>query len=228
MVCIDLGSNTIRAIEVECATFLKVAEYEKIVKTADNLHKTGYISDEAVKRIITAIDEMRNILNFENGVKAVTTEAIRRAKNGLNVINRIKKHTNIEFQIIDGKREACYTLLAVINRLEKLKFKAKNFILVDIGGGSTELIFYSNGKVNLKSFPIGIVTIAQKYKTKDNIIKNLPSQMETIKDFIDEYYRSAKKPDIFISTAGTPTTVAAMKLGMNYKTYSAERINGRS
>jgi len=50
--------------------------------------------------------------------------------------------------------------------------------------------------------------------------------MQDLKIFIDDYYKVSKKPDIFVSTAGTPTTVAAMKLGMNYKTYDVERING--
>jgi len=226
MVSIDLGSNTIRGIEIECTTLKKVAVYEKVVKTADNLHKTGRISDEAVDRILKAIYEMRKKLNLDNGVVAVTTEAIRRAENGFDVIDFIKKDTGIEFQIIDGKKEAYYTLLAVVNRLEKLNFKAKSFILVDIGGGSTELIFFNNNKVEVKSFSLGIVTTAQKYKTKENIIENLPSQMEDIKVFIDNYCKVAEKPDMFVSTAGTPTTVAAMKLGMNYKTYDAERING--
>jgi len=226
MVSIDLGSNTIRGIEIDCNTLKKVAEYEKIVKTADNLHKTGCISDKVVDRILKAIDEMRGQLNLDNGVIAVTTEALRRAKNGLDVINLIKKSTGIEFQVIDGKKEAYYTLLAVVNRLEKLNFKVKSFILIDIGGGSTELIFFDNNRVKVKSFSLGIVTIAQKYKTKENIIEHLPAQMEDIKVFIDDYYKTANKPDMFVSTAGTPTTVAAMKLGMNYKTYDAERING--
>jgi len=226
MVSIDLGSNTIRAIEIECITLKKVSEYEKIVKTADKLHKTGYISDEAVERILKAIDEMRGKLNLESGVIAVTTEAIRRAENGQDVIDFIKQVTGIEFQIIDGKKEAYYTLLAVVNRLKKLNFKAKSFILVDIGGGSTELIFFNDNSVSVKSFPIGIVTTAQKYRTKENIIANLPLEMDEMKVFIDDYYKVAEKPDMFVSTAGTPTTVAAMKLGMNYKTYNAERVNG--
>jgi len=226
MVSIDLGSNTIRGIEIDCTTLKKVAEYEKIVKTADNLHKTGRISDEAINRILMAIEEMRKKLNLDNGVVAVTTEAVRRAENGLDVIEFIKKVTGVEFHIIDGKKEAYYTLLAVVNRLEKLNFKVKSFILVDIGGGSTELIFFNDNQVKVKSFPVGIVTTAQKYKTKENIIANLPLEMEDIKVFIDDYYKVANRPDMFVSTAGTPTTVAAMKLGMNYKTYDAERING--
>ena len=226
MVSIDLGSNTIRCIEIDCNTFKKVAEYEKIVKTADNLHKTGRISDNAVDRILKAIYEMREKLNLDNGVVAVTTEAVRRAENGLDVIDLIKKDTGIEFEIIDGKKEAYYTLLAVVNKLEKLNFEAKSFILVDIGGGSTELIFFDNDRVKVKSFSLGIVTTAQKYKTKESITENLSAHMKDIKVFIDDYYKTANKPDMFVSTAGTPTTVAAMKLGMNYKTYDAECING--
>jgi len=226
MVSIDLGSNTIRCIEIDCNTFKKVAEYEKIVKTADNLHKTGRISDNAVDRILKAIYEMREKLNLDNGVVAVATEAVRRAENGLDVIDLIKKDTGIEFEIIDGKEEAYYTLLAVVNKLEKLNFEAKSFILVDIGGGSTELIFFDNDRVKVKSFSLGIVTTAQKYKTKESITENLSAHMKDIKVFIDDYYKTANKPDMFVSTAGTPTTVAAMKLGMNYKTYDAECING--
>jgi len=226
MIGIDLGSNTIRAVNIDCATLKRISEYEKIVKTADNLHKTGRISDEAVDRILRAIDEMRGQLNLDNTVVAVTTEAIRQAKNGLDVIDLIKKSTGIEFQIIDGNKEACYTLLAVINRLEEINFKAKNFVLVDIGGGSTELIFFNNNRIKIRSFSLGIITIAQKYGTKDSIIANLSSWMNKIKDFIDDYYKTFNRPDMFISTAGTPTTVAAMKLGMNYKTYDAKRING--
>jgi len=99
-------------------------------------------------------------------------------------------------------------------------------VLVDIGGGSTELIFeYANETVS-KSFPVGIVTIAQSYETLENIEQVLPREMLDMQMFCAEMLATKGKPSSFIATAGTPTTVAAMKLGFNYETYDAVKING--
>ena len=57
MIAIDLGSNTIRIVKWDCEKNEKIAEYEKIIKTADNLVNTKEISKEALKRIIEAINE---------------------------------------------------------------------------------------------------------------------------------------------------------------------------
>jgi exopolyphosphatase/guanosine-5'-triphosphate,3'-diphosphate pyrophosphatase len=77
-----------------------------------------------------------------------------------------------------------------------------------------------------KSFPIGIVTIAQKYKTLENIEKNLPSEMLAMQMFCAEISATQDEPNTFVATAGTPTTIAAMKLGLNYESYDAKKING--
>ena len=118
--------------------------------------------------------------------------------------------------------------MAVKNRLSKLQYAAKTFVLVDIGGGSTELIFQYEDEIVSKSFPIGIVTIAQSYETLQKIEKVLPKEMSEMQMFCAEMFETKGKPKVFVATAGTPTTVAAMKLGFNYETYDACKINGTS
>lgn len=233
MIAIDLGSNSLRVLEYDCTIHKQTFAYEKVVKTADGLAEYGVVNDDAVKRIITVLKEVQSKLDFSGQtVKAVTTEAVRRASNSAAVLNQIKKETGISFDIISGEEEARLTLIAVKARLKKLHFASDSFVLIDIGGGSTELIFsYANEngfKSFSKSFPVGIVTIAQTYKTLDNIEKILPKEMSAMQVFCAEMYDTNGKPSSFVATAGTPTTVAAMKLGFNYETYDAVKINGTS
>ncbi len=227
MVAIDLGSNTLRVLEYDCKNDRPTAEYEKIVKTADMLEQTGVIHHEAVERVIYAIKEAQKQIDFGGQpIKAVATEALRRAKNADEVLQRIAQETGVVFEIIDGQEEARLTLLAVRHRLMKLHFGARSFVLVDIGGGSTELIFVYDNKVLSRSFPVGIVTIAQKYGALEKIEAALDEEMFEMQKFIAEIYATRGKVESFVATAGTPTTVAAMQLGMNYETYDASKING--
>jgi len=229
MIAIDLGSNTLRVLEVDCSTGAQVSQYEKIVKTADGLAEHGFINDEAMARIIEAIREIQQKIDFSDHViKAVTTEAVRRASNSDEVLTRIKEETGVTFEIISGEEEAKLTLKAVKNRLFKLQHASDTFVLVDIGGGSTELIFHYENEMISKSFPVGIVTIAQTYESLGKIQDALPKEMFDMQMFCDEIYATKGKVNSFVATAGTPTTVAAMKLGQNYETYDASKVNGTS
>ncbi|MBA1420737.1 MAG: phosphatase [Epsilonproteobacteria bacterium] len=229
MIAIDLGSNTLRVLAYDCASQKQIFSYEKVVKTADGLASSGQINEEALARVIAAIKEVKTQVDFSTqSIKAVTTEAIRRASNAQRVLKEIQKETNVCFDIISGEEEARLTLLAVKNRLTKLHYASDTFVLVDIGGGSTELIFHYKDKTISRSFPVGIVTIAQSYETLENIEEALSREMLDMQMFCAELYATKQKPDSFVATAGTPTTVAAMKLGFNYETYDAAKINGTS
>ena len=227
MIAIDLGSNTLRVIEYDCETKKSTYSFEKIVKTADGLAEFGFINSNAVCRVINAIQQVQMKIDFEGKeLRAVTTESLRRASNAAEVLIEIEEVTGVKFEIISGEVEAALTLKAVEHRLMKLQHASESFVLVDIGGGSTELIFQYKNEVISKSFPIGIVTMAQKYKSLENIEKALPKEMFALQMFCAEMYVTKKQPKAFVATAGTPTTIAAMKLGFNYETYDATKING--
>jgi exopolyphosphatase/guanosine-5'-triphosphate,3'-diphosphate pyrophosphatase len=219
---IDLGSNSFRVLIYDCKNHKGIGDFETSVGTADGLEETGKISSEAVNRIITAINTSIEKLHYTpHKAIARTTAAMRKASNSQEILDYIKEQTNIDFKIIEPVEEARLTLLAVVYALKRHQLNDKNFILVDIGGGSTELIIKDRYKIYKKSFDVGIVTLSQ---TKNNI-EVLSQYKIKMKEFIDSYNLNLDEFD-FISTAGTPTTIAALKLGMNYSTYDKHQING--
>ena len=227
VVAIDLGSNTLRVLVYDCHSEKTLGMYEKVVKTADGLAEHDFINDAAVERVIAALHESRRQLGISyDGANAVTTESLRRASNSAKVLSRIKEETGADFSVISGQEEARLTLLAVKHRLKKLQHAAKSFVLVDIGGGSSELIFSFPDKVISRSFPVGIVTIAQTYSDLESIGQALEQEMLDIERFCTETYAEEGRVDAFVATAGTPTTVAAMKLGQTYDCYNPKKING--
>ena len=228
IIAIDLGSNSLRILKMSCKTKERLGEFHKTVKTADGLSHSGVISKEAIERVILALNEAKVKLDFSDAkVKAVTTEAIRQANNSDDVLKTIKEQTGIAFEIIDGEQEALYALTAIQERLKLLGELPKSFMMVDIGGGSTEVLFhYEDGKTFSKSFPIGIVTVTQTFKTVPEIANAIPVLMNPIREYYNEITTQYGGVELFVATAGTPTTVASMKLGMEYETYDAQKIHG--
>ncbi|PHR58869.1 MAG: phosphatase [Arcobacter sp.] len=226
MIAIDLGSNSLRMIQRDCSKKCFVNEYEKLVKTAEELHSHNRISEGAVERILEGLKEASQNFDFENETYvAVTTEALRRASNSQEVIEKIYQDTGVKFRVIGAHKEAELTLLAVDKRLESLGFRG-SYLLIDIGGGSTEIIFKKGNISESKSFPVGIVTMASKYPSKEQIMLHLKDELQEIKEYAQQYYKKEGKPDFFVATAGTPTTIAAFLQGMKYNAYEAQVING--
>ena len=223
MIAIDLGSNTIRCITYDCEKKEWGKEYETVVRTAENLHVEKKIGENAVKRVVNALKEADAMLDFsKHEVCGVTTEAMRQAQNAEEVLETIKRQTGVGFRIISGEEEATYTANAVKARLDILQHPANSFALVDIGGGSTEIIFLYGKKLVSQSFPIGIVTLTESGDVENNLCKLLVP----VKEYINQQYKVYGKPEIYVQTAGTPTTIAAFLQGMNYKTYDSSKING--
>lgn len=218
MIGCDLGSNTFRVVEIDCKTKERIKEFEQIVKTAQDLYDSKTISKEAISRVIDAIKEADKIFDFKNKkVAAVATAALRIAKNSKDVLEIIKKETGLEFKIIDANDEAKYTQIAVEQRLKRENILHDSYLLIDIGGASTEVVLKNNSNTHLKSFDIGIVTMSEKYNNQKEMLKELT----VIKEFIQNF----KKPNILVASGGTATTLAAFSKGMDYKHYDYKRVN---
>jgi len=216
MIACDLGSNTLRIVELDCHTGRRIREFERMVKTADGLHESALINDEAVERIIYAINEAKEIFDLSKA-HAVTTAAIRIAKNGAEVLAKIKSSTGVSFIMINALEEARLTSLAVSWRLECLGYH-DSYVLMDLGGGSTEITL---GELS-QSFDVGIVTIAQKYASVKGIEGHIEQELAPLFTFLDTLAKATR----FVATAGTPTTVAAFKQGLDYAHYDAGKVNG--
>ena len=223
---IDLGSNSFRVLRYDCKSHKILDEYNEVVCMADGLNDTGLISKEAQQRVVLAIKNSIEKLNYNpKEAVCVTTAAMRKASNNKEVLKYFLEQTGVRFRIINGIEEASLTLLAVQYALKREKIESTKFILLDIGGASTEIIVNIEDKFFSKSFDFGIVTLTQKYY----LTNTLHIQLERYKDEIRVFLDSLKinpKEFTFVATAGTPTTVAAIKQGQDFFNYDKQKVNG--
>ena len=226
VITIDLGSNSFRVLKYDCLNFKIIDEYHQVTGLADGLINTGLISFEALNRVVEALVIAKKKLNFDlKDAVCVTTAAMRKAKNSQEALDFIEKNSGAKFNIIDANEEARLTLLAIKYALKREKIDTQNFILLDIGGGSTELIVNFEDNFYIKSFDFGIVTMTQKSLKDGKLFEDLENHEIEIKKFLSTLNFSIKDFP-FIATAGTPTTIAAIKLGFSYFNYDKNRVNG--
>ena len=227
MIGCDLGSNTLRIVEIACESKKKIQTYEKIVRTAKDLHVNGIICASSKENIFQALKEASLLFDFKNEKTfCVTTEAMRVAKNAPEILNEIYKTFGLKFEIISGEKEAYLTSLAIENALKREGLEEKTYVLFDLGGGSTEVTFCKNGKRESQSFPFGIINVAEKYQY--DLDRNIAKILNSIDDFIDSKQNIPTNYLQLIATAGTPTTVCAYLQDIDYAHYDASKINGKT
>ena len=225
IVTIDLGSNSFRVLKYDYKNHKIISEFNEVVGMADGLVETLNISKDAIIRVINAINKASQDLNFDpKDAVCVTTAAMRKALNNKEVLSFFEEKTGAKFSIIDANEEARLTLLAVKYALKREKINSENFVLLDIGGGSTEIVVNTAQNYEAKSFDFGIVTMTQKSIKKEDLEKDLNDRKIQIKEFLNSLKIDLKDYS-FVATAGTPTTIAAIKLGQDYFSYDRNIVN---
>ena len=219
VIAIDLGSNTFRVALIKKVQngFTNEQIYEKIVGAARGLNESGKIGLEAKNRLFEAIAEAKSKFDFTKfKCVAVATEAFRVASNSEEIFSEIREKFGINFHIIDGQAEAKLTFLGVQNALKKLGINDK-FSIIDIGGASSEI--GEEGK--FISFKFGIITFYERFKTLGLMQENAKIYTKEARAFLGSLENK------FIAlTSGVPTSIVALKLGLNYEKYDAKKING--
>ena len=162
---IDIGSNAVRILVTSVVSykkktvFLKNALVRVPIRLGQDAFTNGNISDKNIKRMIKSMKAFKLLMEV-HGVKdylAFATSALRDAKNGSYLVEKVLKKSGIKIEIIDGKKEA--KIISNTNVFDTIN-KEKTFLYVDIGGGSTEFSILINGKRNQsKSFKIGTVRL---------------------------------------------------------------------
>lgn len=163
---IDIGSNAIRLLivtviekEGRSPQFKKISLVRVPIRLGADVFLKGEISEKNYLRLADALIAYKLLMQTHNVIRyrACATSAMREASNGTEIVQRIKKETGIEIQIIDGKDEA--TIIASTD-LHDLIDTDKSFLYVDVGGGSTEFTVFANGHtVTSKSFDLGTIRI---------------------------------------------------------------------
>ncbi|AQW88005.1 exopolyphosphatase, Ppx/GppA family [Campylobacter pinnipediorum subsp. caledonicus] len=219
---IDLGSNTLRIALIKHENGICFVEksFEAIVGSARGLRENMLISDEAKERIFNALKLAKEEFDFSLFEHiAVATAAFRIAKNSDIIFKQIQELFGIKFQIISGDSEARYINLGVKNALNRLEIPNKNYVCIDLGGASSEI---SDGNT-FRSFKFGIITFFEEFKTIKDMSENVSSVVKQAKEFLSSF-----KKDFIVLTSGVATTMAALKLGIDYDDYDANLINGCS
>ena len=119
-------------------SFRVVDSHSQIARLGEGLHETGRLSEAAIERALDALKAIRGKLknNGVGRVRCIATEACRQAENGADFIRRVHEETGLTFKIINAKEEA---RLATIGCHDLMGDDAKTVLVIDIGGGSTEL-----------------------------------------------------------------------------------------
>ena len=219
VIAIDLGSNTFRVALIKKVQngFSNEQIYEKIVGAARGLNESGKIGFEAKNRLFEAIAEAKSKFDFTKfKCVAVATEAFRVASNSEEIFSEIREKFGINFHIIDGQAEAKLTFLGVQNALKKLGINDK-FSLIDIVGARSEI--GEDGQ--FISFKFGIITFYERFKMLDLMQENAKIYTKEAMEFL-----TSLNNRLIVLTSGVPTTIATLKLGLNYESYDPKKVSG--
>jgi len=178
---IDIGSNAIRLLisnvivsDDKEPQFKKSSLVRVPIRLGADAFTSGIISKQNVRRMIDAIEAFKLLMNV-HGVKtykACATSAMREAKNGSEIVEKIKIQTGVKIDIIGGKEEAAIISSTDLNQLIEGNH---TYLYVDVGGGSTEITVFTRGKIiTSKSFKIGTVRLLKNKKsTNKEIFSNV-------------------------------------------------------
>ncbi|MCY4613547.1 MAG: Ppx/GppA phosphatase family protein [Nitrospira sp.] len=226
---IDIGTLTCRLlvaeVSPEAAGPLRAIRSErKILRLGEGVDRTGRLKPEAMSRVTGTIREWKTIIE-RHGVErytAVATSAVREAGNREEFLERVRRETAVEVEVIDGEEEARRTFLGIRSGLPDVG----EILGLDIGGGSTEFIASRPGKpLMMTSIDMGVVRLTER------VLRGDPPRAEEIhkaETLIRDLTRKARREigDVtdltLVGTAGTITSLAA--IAQQLPTYDPSRI----
>ena len=168
---IDIGSNAVRLLLSEVFEtdngpyFRKISLIRMPIRLGKDSFILGKISKDRARRLACAISGFKNLIDAYQPLKvrACATSAMREAANGAKIKSQIYKQTGLDIEIIDGKEEA---RAIFANNPSRHVAKGSAWLFVDVGGGSTEITIYSNGKTKSRSFGIGTIRLLENLVEK--------------------------------------------------------------
>ncbi len=214
---IDIGTNSTHLLVAEINLELKSFSIKFTDKSTTRLgerDEDGNLTEESIKRALVTLKRFKEYCK-NNGVKQIVTaatSAVREAPNGLDFIRRVLDETDIQIEIISGSEEARLIYLGV---LSGMVFEDQSFVIIDIGGGSTELILADKkDAIALTSSRIGAVRLKNDFLNKESINLERSSFLTTfIKGSLEPSVRKIKsrskgdKTLSMIATSGTATSL---------------------
>lgn len=224
---IDLGSNSVRMVIMHIQTngaYKMIEQAKVIVKLSEKMGSEKKLKREPIERTIKTLELFKKLMKVHQTeiVYPMATAAVRSATNQKEFLKEVKKKTGFEFRVLTGKEEAYYDYLGVINTMA-----IKDFLMIDTGGGSTEIAYIKNRKIHKSiSIPYGAVLLSEKYfpngEVESEALKNAKEEIEESISKI-KWMDNCKELPI-IGLGGTLRTFA--KIDKKEKEMPIEKIHG--
>lgn len=217
---VDVGSNTIRLLvaEIEDGS-IKPLRYERVItRLASGIRDTGLLDANAAKKSIGVLKEFAEIIRDSGALRTrcVGTSALREARNSATFLSMAREASGLGIDLVSGEEEAMLTSKGVFSSIRK----PESFVIIDIGGGSTELI-YSTGRdmVGHMTEPVGVVKMVEAHMRSDPPTEEELAAIRANADLlsrevVERVPGHTVKSGVLIGTAGTASTLAAIDLGL--------------
>lgn len=225
---IDIGTNSMRLLlcEVENSKITKKTKELITTRIGQDVSHSGILSQKAIDRNVEALKYFKNkAFNFgADEVFVIATSALRDASNRDVFVKKALSETGLKIEIIDGQREAELGILGVLSDMSQTY---DCVLVIDIGGGSTELILSENNNINFGvSINAGAVRMTERCiysdPIKDDEINNLENTLDEL--FCDAISKLSKKQiKKVVAIGGTATTMASIYYG--FKEYKPEIVH---
>lgn len=225
---LDLGTNNCRMLVATPSGdgFRVLDSFSRIVRLGEGLHSTGRLSADAMERALAALHACAARLERRpvRRLRAIATEACRRAANGAAFLARVKHETGLDVGVISSREEA---ELALEGCAPLLADWGRRALLFDIGGGSTEVAWVRldpNGRAALigyASLPVGVVTLAERFGEAGFAPAGFEAMVDDVAARLEGFEavhcigREIRDGGVqLLGTSGTVTTLAGVALGL--------------
>ncbi len=234
---IDLGTNNCRLMIAEATPeqgIRVIGTFSRLVRLGEGMSETGALSERAMERTIEALQACVQRLVYYNikQLRCIATAACREASNGESFLENVKVQTGLSFDVLTTDREAYY---AALSCYPLANAKTAHTLVLDIGGGSTEVVGLGRQQPNIEhtltmqawhSLPIGVVSLSEHFDDAEHN-RNYPAMMAYVQQFMSRepfFHAHWDEPFEMIGTSGTVTMLAGIY--MNLPRYSKRRVDG--
>lgn len=220
LAAIDIGSNAIRfqistVLDNSPQVLFKKLEYVRFpLRLGHDVFSTGRISEKSkgkFKKLMKAFRLLIELYEVDDYMFCATS-AMRESENGLELVAEVQEEIGIEIQVIDGNREAEF-----INRAISSYLSTKTYLHIDVGGGSTELNLYANGKkIKTRSFKIGSVRVLEQTDS--------PIMWQDMEHWVRENVKKSYGKVTAVGTGGNISKIFDLALSRPGKTISIKKV----
>lgn len=234
---IDCGTNSIRLLVAdanpETGELVDLERRMTIVRLGQGVDRTGRLAPEALERTFAACREYAQVIKEYGAerLRFVATSASRDAENRDEFVRGVVDILGVEPEVITGDQEAEFSFTGATKELTGSEHLARPFLVVDIGGGSTEFVVGEDHVRAARSVDVGCVRMTERHLVRDGVVSDPPTEeqiaairadVEAALDLVEETV-PLREARTLVGLAGSVTTVSA--IAQDLPEYDSARIH---